>query len=252
MCDISIREYIRWLPGEASEPTSTIVLTTPQRRFVDVRVLKLTSEDASKTILPLSRLDWAIAGVSSLSAIQSPEDPGQKIKHCRWDHWIDSRTANTDGVFDEGDMFDDPSDASLTLEKGRMVNPATGVETDYEELWRSEPIETVPVPGAGKAEEITCLALQMEASGGGEGSVGRVRRGLVVRLGQYCQAFTRDGDDITVERLKWDTGQQRWTTEVRIGEQELPTEIATYLAHEARIDDEVKVGGAAWKVVERA
>jgi hypothetical protein len=40
MCDISIRESIRWLPDEASEPTSTIVLTTPNRRFVDLRILK--------------------------------------------------------------------------------------------------------------------------------------------------------------------------------------------------------------------
>jgi len=43
MCDISIRESIRWLPDAASEPTTTIVLTTPQRRFVDIRVLKPTS-----------------------------------------------------------------------------------------------------------------------------------------------------------------------------------------------------------------
>lgn len=43
MCDISVREYIRWLPEAASEPTSTIVLTTPERRFVDVRVFKPTS-----------------------------------------------------------------------------------------------------------------------------------------------------------------------------------------------------------------
>jgi hypothetical protein len=273
MCDISIREHIRWLPDEASEPTSTIVLTTPERRFVDIRVLKPTSsEDATgeyagslvvwilsdmltpgllDAILPLSRLDWAIAGVSSSSVIPSPDDPGKEIKHGRWSHWIDSRIAVTDGVADEGDLFDDPSDANLTLEKGRMVNPATGVDTEYEELWRSEPIETVPVPGGGGGE-VTCLALQLEAAGSGDGSGGKVRRGLVIRLGQYCQAFARDGDDITVERLKWDGALQKWTTEVRIGEQELPTEIATYLAHETRIDDEVKGGGSVWKVVERA
>ena len=48
MCDISIREYIRWLPNASEEPTSTIVLTTPERRYVDIRVLKPTSleEDA--------------------------------------------------------------------------------------------------------------------------------------------------------------------------------------------------------------
>jgi hypothetical protein len=40
MGDISIREYIRWLPGPPSEPTSTIVLTSPERRFVDLRILR--------------------------------------------------------------------------------------------------------------------------------------------------------------------------------------------------------------------
>ena len=42
MGDISVREYIRWVPEEPSEPTSTIVLTTPKRLFVDLRVLKPT------------------------------------------------------------------------------------------------------------------------------------------------------------------------------------------------------------------
>ena len=37
---ISVRESIRWLPDEASEPTSTIVLTSPGRLFVDLRFYK--------------------------------------------------------------------------------------------------------------------------------------------------------------------------------------------------------------------
>ena len=140
-------------------------------------------------------------------------------------------------------MFDQPESA-LTLETGRMVNPATGVVTDYEEMWRSEPIEMVPSPLGGDGD-VTCVALRMETVGGD------IRRGLVVRLGQYCQSFARDGDDITVERLKWDGDQQRWARQVRIGEQEFPTDIATYLAHETMIDDKVSVGGAVWKVDEK-
>ncbi|KAH6632445.1 hypothetical protein F5144DRAFT_593212 [Chaetomium tenue] len=261
MCDISIRESIRWLPDEASEPTSTIVLTTPNRRFVDLRILKSDSSASATAVppdhvtLPLSRLDWAIAGTSSSSVIPSRQEPGKEIRHGQWAHWIDSRAADCDGVVDEGDMFDDPSDASLTLETGRMLNPATGVETDYEEVWRSDPIQTVPAPGGGPGDgQVTCLALQMESvtGGGSEGPGKRVKRGLVVRLGQYCQAFARDGDNITLERLKWDAAQQWWVTQVRIGDQELPTEIATHLAHETMLDDEVRVGGAIWKVVERA
>jgi hypothetical protein len=37
---ISQREFIRWLPDEASEPTATLVVTSPGRRFVDIRVLR--------------------------------------------------------------------------------------------------------------------------------------------------------------------------------------------------------------------
>lgn len=200
--------------------------------------------------LPLSRLDWAIAGTSSSSMIPVSDGSGKLVKHSQWAHWIDSRIVDCDNVVDEGDMFDDPSDPALTLETGRMLNPATGVDTDYEELWRSEPIETVPSP-LGGGEKVTCIALQMESVGSVDGPERKVRRGLVVRLGQYCQAFAREGDDTTLERLKWDADQQRWARQARIGEQELPTDIATYLAHEARLDDEVKVGGVVWKVVER-
>ncbi len=196
---------------------------------------------AAGTILPPSRLDWAIAGTSFSSVVPSGDgDSTQEIRHSRWVHWIDSRIANCDGVEDEGDMFEQ-SDQALTLETGRMVNPATGVATDYEEMWRSEPIEMVP--SLNGERDVTCVALRMETVGGA------TKRGLVVRLGQYCQSFARDGDDITVERLKWDG--QRWTQQVRIGEQEFPTDIATYLAHETMIDDKVGVGGAVWKVVER-
>lgn len=37
---ISIRKSIRWLPDAAREPTSTLVLTSPEKRYVDVRILK--------------------------------------------------------------------------------------------------------------------------------------------------------------------------------------------------------------------
>lgn len=46
MAGISFRKFIRWLPEEASEPTSTLVLTSPERRFVDIRVLLGDGSDA--------------------------------------------------------------------------------------------------------------------------------------------------------------------------------------------------------------
>lgn len=62
MGTVSHRKYIRWHPDEASEPTSTLVLTSPQNRFVDLRILlppdgsaKL-SDDPSKSPTPKKHL----------------------------------------------------------------------------------------------------------------------------------------------------------------------------------------------------
>lgn len=41
---ISIRDSIRWLPSAATEPTRTVVLTSPENRFVDIRVFRPTSK----------------------------------------------------------------------------------------------------------------------------------------------------------------------------------------------------------------
>lgn len=38
--NISVREWIRWLPDPGNEPTSTLVLTSEQGRFVDIRILR--------------------------------------------------------------------------------------------------------------------------------------------------------------------------------------------------------------------
>ncbi|KAJ7484096.1 hypothetical protein B0H11DRAFT_2173159 [Mycena galericulata] len=110
---ISFRESIRWLPGGASEPTQTIVLTAKSGVFLDVRFDKESGE-----------LDWAFAGY------RSSEEPNST----RFTHHIDSRTLDPLGVVDVG--TNTPLPDGTTLEAGEMVNPATGVLTRYEEVWR--------------------------------------------------------------------------------------------------------------------
>ncbi|KAK0645732.1 hypothetical protein B0T16DRAFT_328245 [Cercophora newfieldiana] len=243
MTDISIRKHIRWLPDEASEPTSTIVLTSPERRFVDLRIL-LDQKPSPDGTLPLSALEWAIAGTSSSKIIQHSEDGD--ISHSQWKHWIDSRTPNTDNVADEGDMYPQPDGS--TLEKGHMVNPATGLDTEYEEVWVSEEIQAVPAftSGGELADVRVCVVLEMRRDEEG-------RRGMVVRLGQYCQGFARTGGgegDVAVERWRWE-GEEGWVRGVRIGEGEMPCDFAMHLAAEAVKGDVVSVGGDVWMVVER-
>ncbi|TGZ78977.1 hypothetical protein EX30DRAFT_126792 [Ascodesmis nigricans] len=116
MGSISHRLSIAWPPAAASEPTSTLVLTTPKRRFIDLRAsLPLTSKS----------LYWGIAGTSSY-------DPATRTG--TWTHWIDSRTdepASDSGVMEtlqNGDV----------LETGTMLDFDDGRVKRYEEVWRDE------------------------------------------------------------------------------------------------------------------
>lgn len=154
-------------------------------------------------------------------------------------HWIDSRTADCTDVADEGDMYPVDGEPNKVLEKGRMVNAATGVETDYQEVWLSEEISSQVSPVS------CCVVLQLDGEGGR-------RRGRIVRLGQYCQGFVRAGEEIVVERWKWER-EGGWERKVKIGEGvEIPTDFVTGFGHEAEVGDEVKVGGDNWCVVEKS
>lgn len=252
MGTISVRDSIRWVPDDASEPTSTIVLTSPQRRFVDLRILHSTSDnesDESQTsrsrlpgelkgytitnmtgTLPLSRLDWGIAGTSS--SFERDDGRGGKISCGRWTHWVDSRTKDAENATDEGDEFEQPG--GLVLEKGSMVNPATGSVTDYEEVWRS-----VKPRGSGNGVRYVVLETQNEPG---------TMRGRVVRLGQFCQGLLRDGDEITVER--WEEGDEGWKKTVMMGQRALACEKAVKEETEWCEGATVEVDGYLWKVVE--
>jgi hypothetical protein len=194
---ISIRESIRWLPDAASEPTSTVVLTSPEHRFVDIRILKEEDSSGSAT-----RLDWAFAGISS-SEIRDGD-----VRHCTWRHVVDSRTrsAPEENVVDEGDIF--PQDDGRTLETGRMVNPATGKLTDYEEVWADLEAEKVKVLGLAR-----CVVLELKEPGDEQ-------RGMVVCLGGYCQGVVRHGDKFTADRWLWEDG--KWQRKYHVGDLCIP------------------------------
>ncbi|KAL7793861.1 hypothetical protein V8C37DRAFT_377654 [Trichoderma ceciliae] len=236
MSSISFRKFIRWLPEEASEPTSTLVLTSPEKRFVDIRVLLSDGRDSladDEEILPLSRLDWAMAGTSSSTVISE----GHSLS--RWRHWIDSRAI--DAPADEGHMYAQP-DALSTLEKGRMMNPATGKDTDYEEMWFDPP------PKATGGDKAVCVVLMMEDEQKG-------KKGMFVRLGEWAQVFVRYGPgeaDLVAERWEWrgDDGKG-WRRSVRFGDEDRKMPSKNVLdAVEVKSDGEFHVGDEVWKVVE--
>ncbi|KAL8373933.1 hypothetical protein RB599_000906 [Gaeumannomyces hyphopodioides] len=255
MGSISIRRYIRWPPAMPQEPTSTIVLTSPARRFVDLRILDPTPAEAAaqqqqqqQTLLPASRLDWAIAGTSE--SWTRTTAGGEAVTRSRWTHWIDSRVAagaDPAGATDEGDMFPQGEGANETLERGRMVNPATGVEADYEELWADEAPTAIPSPsgGGGGTGGPRCVVLRME-------DAGRGARGMVVLLGRHCQGLIRIGEELGAERWQWKE-DEGWRAAARIGTIPVPCEQTLgCLSDLLEVGKELRDGDNVWEVVEHA
>ncbi|KAH6629669.1 hypothetical protein C7974DRAFT_190803 [Boeremia exigua] len=233
MAGVSIRKSIRWLPDPASEPTSTIVLSSAERRFVDIRILKPENGGLQdqKEHLNLKQLDWAIAGTSS--SVETA--PGVKLS--TFHHWIDSRTVDVEAATDAGYMspMDPDGEDELVLEKGNMVNPETGSPTDYEEIWIEK--ELSPVPG-DEASQIVVLDFDQGAH----------RRGRIVRVGTRCQGLLRSEDEIAAERWEW-TAEKGWSRSHLIGRDgALPC--AKFL--DSPVGDTITHDGITWNVVERS
>ncbi|KAG9945990.1 hypothetical protein KCU85_g6902, partial [Aureobasidium melanogenum] len=120
---LSYRKSLRWIPGEPSELTSTLVLDVGNY-FVDLRMLKADSS-----------IDWAMAGKRTILS-SSP------LK-CQWSKEICSQ--NTEAHDDIGEFEDLPNGDAL--EKGSMPNPDNNDEVQaYEEVWGSIEVEASDQP----------------------------------------------------------------------------------------------------------
>lgn len=183
---MSVRKYIKWGDGIASEPTSTLVLTSPQRQFVDVRILLPVTRSTAitTTIRDPEKLDWAFAGTSNHDADASPP-------HSVFRHWVDSRYAEAEAVRDEGDMVPSGREGEV-IERGEMVNPATGRLEMYEECW-VDGLKGGQDGGEGRAGWV----LKCDAKNGDA-------RGIMVRIGTTAQGVLRVGNMVAVGR--WEIG----------------------------------------------
>ncbi|KAK1780207.1 hypothetical protein QBC45DRAFT_450347 [Copromyces sp. CBS 386.78] len=278
-------------------PLHPLALQLLQRgRFVDMRIFKedpsspnhssifgpqpqsqssSEAEETKRRTLPLSRLDWAIAGTST----HTPTRPtigyyGQKLI------LPDGRTVNgtvadlkkgrhpvsyptgeeaamTKGVrtwsdeaaADEGDMYRIPEDERLTLEKGVMVNPETGKEEEYEEVWGPDDEEKE------EGLDAKCVVWELDDEAG-------CKKGRVVRVGRWTQGILRSGNELLCERWKWvgaggEDKAMRWTLEARVsglvgGEEgrKLDEKDETLAFPEALVGDMISGGesGKNWEV----
>ncbi|KAG9192816.1 hypothetical protein G6011_11550 [Alternaria panax] len=222
------------LPSHQFEPTSTLVLTSPNRTFVDIRIYKSFKQTDDPNQGDPKKLDWAFAGTSSSEPITLPttgphhgksqkkleEERWENVTHSTWTHWIDSRHAvgSPDIPVDEGDMY--PIAPGLTLEVGHGFHPALDAVKTHEEMWRDEDIVSTSKDGSK-----ICAVMRCQADGVGV-------RGVVVRLGQYCQGVMMVGEKTTVERWEWkagvdgEGGVEEWERSVRVGDGFLPCAVA--------------------------
>lgn len=179
--------------------------------------------------LPLDRLDWAIAGTTISEAATAPT--GEPIRRSTFSHWVSSRDVDPAGVSDVGDMY--PQEDGTTLEKGEMLNPATGRLTRYDELW----LDLLPPA----SDPIAVLRVDAGAV-----------KGMVIWIGALCQALVRDADGIALERWERsdDEDEAVWARTVRMGTRPLPCEDVLTGKVTLEMDGAVACGGDMWQVIE--
>lgn len=122
-----------------------------------------------------------------------------------------------------------------------MINPETGKFTPYEEKWADVALKSTTGREDGKVE---CAVLELCSE---EHSA----RGLVVRVGQYCQGIVRVGEQVAVERWVWDaeTGFT-WKRRVRMGDLFLPCGVVVGEPERLELGGEIRYGEQVWRVVE--
>ncbi|KAF2210571.1 hypothetical protein CERZMDRAFT_99188 [Cercospora zeae-maydis SCOH1-5] len=243
---ISVRDFIRYpATADPEEPTSTLVLTSSGNRFVDTRILKegagLIPQLAIEAgLLPFAHLDWAFAGTSSSS--KNSNGDVQSV----WKHWIDSRTLLPESVSDSGVMTPMPDGRSL--ESGAMADPVTGKLVSYEEMWRDIEASVCGEEHSG----VKCVVLQMEC----ETDVEKEdrARGMVIRLGQFCQGVVRVGEAFALERWVWEDAAEKdvggWRRQVRIGDLFLPCGPVMEHFDRLKVGGKITYEGFEWEVVE--
>jgi hypothetical protein len=238
MASISHRYSIRWLPDAATEPTSTLVLTSQSGFYIDIRIrhenaknpppclpvyedtllLPATGKVSGKVLESDIEIDWAFAGQST-SSLPSCGKP----RHSTWQHWVDTGISlfSKDLFSDSGTMY--PQKDGKTLEKGSMVNPETNKETEYEEVWEDLPLDCP----ANLDYESYIITLDLVDDEG----VGRARS-VVMQLGCWFQSVFRceqdnasgsTKTDVSAARYKWDAKGARWDLIASLGFPGSPT-----------------------------
>lgn len=185
-----------------------------------------------------SMLEWAFAGISKTTDKSTTENGIDKPQYSVWEHWIDSKS--NDPPVDEGDMW--PQTNGDVLERGIQVDPVTGIRTEYEELWTDLEVEAVN----GEKDRIS-MVLKAEGIKNRQPA-----KGLIVRVGGWCQGIMKIGEEVTIERWQWLETKGKWERVVAIGNSYIPCTILLDKNNSQTQEfSEMVIEELHWQVIER-
>lgn len=213
---ISERISFRWLPDPPSEPTTTLVLTSPKGHFVDVRIIKPSTEISSpqpptvpnldveaassgSSASPHHKLQWAFAGLATHSTTATGQSKGE------WLHVVDSK--HPAGFQDSGVFEDLPNGDSL--ERGVMFDDEQGEEREYEEVWRDWEAD----PRAFRVWELH----RLDGEGDTKQEEGGVR-GYLISMGLYAAGIVKKAGTGELGITRWSKKDGIWVREYALGE----------------------------------
>lgn len=116
-----------------------------------------------------------------------------------------------------------------------MANPTTGQKETYSEMWRDVQ------PLLRKDGGLECAVLQLQDDE-------FQTRGMVVRLGQFCQGVVRQGEKFALERWEM-SAEEGWKRSVRMGDLWLPCGGAMQM-DQLVLNGKVRFGADEWRVLE--
>lgn len=198
------------------------MLVSKEGHFVDTRIYKPPLGGAGAQP---ATLQWAFAGKTDLNQRDAMAASSQEAMLVKWKIWIDSTLPDArSGAEDVMYYWHEPNGG--LIQKGTIEDPESGESTDFEVLWA--PIATIPYEVPGGPTSVV-FKFQDRAEGG---------KGLVVRVGNWCQGLLKVGGQTTIERWVWDGQPKRKVPETEA--KEMPYRIVLEDHH---FEDNKDVGG---------
>lgn len=187
------RRHSIWWPNserEESEPTSTLVLTSPSGLYVDVRVLKSEGLDLT--------FDWYFAGFEiphDESSIEFNHDflDSNYITHYYSNNKSSAFQINADvGHFKDSDDVNERN-AGIRVETGEMENPKTHTVEPYVEKWITcDPhcLELKYLPASDDLPTVKCIVIDTVHGGVTDNeNVSDVYIGRIIVYGDWTQGI---------------------------------------------------------------